>query len=195
MSQPNKKSRFTKLTVSVVAAGAAATGLGIGATSLASAQDTTPTPQATSPADVNQPSDDKGPRGHRGPGGPGGVDAEALAGKLGVDRAKVSDALQAIGQEHRADKPADGAAPNTARPDPAGRTAELAKSLAEKLGLDQAKVKTALDELGAEHRAAETAELKTRLDQAVTDGKLTRAEADAVLKAEQAGVIDAHGRR
>lgn len=192
MSQPIKKSPFTKLTVSVVAVGAAATGLGIGASSLASAQETTPAPQTSSPAGGNHTGDDKGPRGHREPGG---VDAEALAGKLGVDRAKVSEALQAIGQEHRADKPADGAAPDAGRPDPAGRTAELAKSMAEKLGLKQAKVKTALDELGAEHRAAEATELKTRLDQAVTDGKLTRAEADAVLKAEQAGVIDAHGHR
>ncbi|RAX47539.1 hypothetical protein DQ354_00740 [Arthrobacter sp. AQ5-06] len=42
--------------------------------------------------------------------------------------------------------------------------------------------------------AGRAAALKTRLDQAVTDGKLTQAEADAVTKAVQNGVIGGGGR-
>lgn len=194
-------SKFTKLTVSVVAAGAAATGLGLGASSLASAQDTTPTPapQSSAPADNGQATDtdqgrgEPGGPGGRGHGGRGGVDAAALATKLGVDQTKVSDALKQIGQERR--DAAKSQSDQGTEPDEAARTAELAKSLADKLGVDQAKVQTALDELRAEHEATETSQLKSTLDQAVTDSKLTRAEADAVLKAQQAGVIDAHGHR
>lgn len=193
------RKRFTRVAVSVVAGGAAVTGLGLGAASLASAQDTTPTPSPQTPtAQTSAPADGaRGPHGDKGPGGRAGIDAEALATKLGVDQAKVTEALKAIGQERRDAAPSDGAAkpdPST-RPDEAARTAELAKSLAEKLGVDQAKVQSALDELRTEHRAAEESQLKTTLDRAVTDGKLSRAEADAVLKAQQAGVIDAHGPR
>jgi hypothetical protein len=38
-------------------------------------------------------------------------------------------------------------------------------------------------------RAARLQQLKSRLDQAVTDGKLTRAEADAIVRAAEAGVL------
>ena len=43
-------------------------------------------------------------------------------------------------------------------------------------------------------QAEKAAALQTRLDQAVTDGKLTQAEADAVTKAVQNGVIGGGGR-
>lgn len=39
------------------------------------------------------------------------------------------------------------------------------------------------------HEAQRTTEAKSRLDQAVKDGTLTQAEADAVLKAIKAGVL------
>jgi len=64
-----------------------------------------------------------------------------------------------------------------------------------------------VDEIGADHRLRgereeerehaqeeRAAALKTRLDKAVTDGKLTQAEADAVTKAVEAGVIGGGGR-
>ncbi len=73
------------------------------------------------------------------------------------------------------------------------REGDLAAQLAEKLGVDQAKVTTMLEEIRASHEADHKAQFTTRLDQAVTDGKLTRAEADAVLKAAEAGVIGMGG--
>ena len=75
----------------------------------------------------------------------------------------------------------------------AARDAALAKSLAASLGIDEAKVTAALDELRTAAQADRAAALKTRLDQAVTDGKLTQAEADAVTKAVQNGVIGGGG--
>jgi hypothetical protein len=79
------------------------------------------------------------------------------------------------------------------KPDVAAREAALAKSLAASLGIDEAKVTAALDELRTAAQADRAAALKTRLDQAVTDGKLTQAEADAVTKAVQNGVIGGGG--
>lgn len=71
---------------------------------------------------------------------------------------------------------------------------EMAKQLAEKLGIDEAKVTQAQAEIRNAHQAEAKTAFSTRLDQAVTDGKLTRAEADAVLKAAEAGVIPMGGR-
>ena len=48
-------------------------------------------------------------------------------------------------------------------------------------------------ELKKQKQAEKAAALKTRLDQAVTDGKLTQAEADAVTKAVENGVIGGGG--
>jgi hypothetical protein len=72
--------------------------------------------------------------------------------------------------------------------------AALAKSLAESLGIDEAKVTAALEELRNEAQSERAAALKTRLDKAVADGKLTQAEADAVTKAVEQGVIGGGGR-
>jgi hypothetical protein len=74
------------------------------------------------------------------------------------------------------------------------RDAALAASLAEALGIEESRVTAALEELRSEKQAEKAAALKTRLDQAVTDGKLTRAEADAVTKAVESGVIGGGGR-
>jgi hypothetical protein len=107
-----------------------------------------------------------------------------------VEEVKVTDALKAF---REANKPAAGtekAKPaEGTRPDPAVQQAELAKSLAAALGVDEAKVTAALAELRTADQADRAAALKTRLDQAVTDGKLTQAEADAVTKAVENGVI------
>jgi DNA-binding transcriptional regulator YdaS (Cro superfamily) len=118
------------------------------------------------------------------------MDASALATKLGVDETKVSDALKAFRDANKpTTPPAEGQ-----KPDAATRDAALAKSLADGLGVDEAKVAQALQDLRTEAQADRAAELKTRLDQAVTDGKLTQAEADAVTKAVQNGVIGGGGR-
>ncbi|GHJ43851.1 hypothetical protein Cs7R123_11930 [Catellatospora sp. TT07R-123] len=83
--------------------------------------------------------------------------------------------------------------------------AAFAAALAKELGIDQQKVSDALTkvraQLRAEHgsksddqnQADRTAKLKERLDQAVKDGKLTQAEADAIVKAAQAGVLGGGG--
>jgi hypothetical protein len=77
------------------------------------------------------------------------------------------------------------------------RENELAEKLAKELGVDQAKVKAALDKIQAEDQAAAKTErlaaLKQRLDQAVKDGKLTQAEADAIYKAAENGTLPAGG--
>jgi len=85
--------------------------------------------------------------------------------------------------------------------DPKSRHQQLASALAKELGVDEAKVSDALEKLREEKKAdrpertpdkART-DLKTRLDAAVKEGKLTQAEADAVLKAAEAGIIGGHG--
>jgi hypothetical protein len=195
--------RTRRITLGLTAT-ALALGAGIGVAGMASATTTpTPTPSASSstPADGSTstaPAEGKGGRGgHGGHGGFGfgGADAAELATKLGVDQTKLTDALKAF---RDANKPAagteKGATADGTRPDPAARQAELAKSLAASLGIDEAKVTAALEELRTAEQAEHAAELKTRLDKAVTDGKLTQAEADAVTKAVQNGVIGGGGR-
>jgi hypothetical protein len=96
--------------------------------------------------------------------------------------------------------PAPSASPSTAPGSKADRDArraqqqaDLAAKLAKELGVDQAKVQAALEKIQAEQQAQAKADrlaaLKQRLDQAVADGKLTRAEADAIYKAAENGVI------
>lgn len=83
--------------------------------------------------------------------------------------------------------------------DPRSRHQQLASALAKELGVEESKVSDALEKVRAgkgdragrpDSRPDRTHEdLKTRLDRAVEEGKLTRAEADAVLKAAEAGII------
>ncbi|WP_426987097.1 hypothetical protein [Pseudarthrobacter sp. Y6] len=180
---------------------ALAVGAGIGVAGMASATTTpTPTPSASSRASADGstsagPAEGKGMRGGHGHGGFRGVDAADLATKLGVDEAKVTEALKAYREANKpTTPPADGTTTEKTRPDPAAKQAELAKSLAATLGIDEAKVTAALEELRTAEQADRAAALKSRLDQAVTDGKLTQAEADAVTKAVQNGVIGGGGR-
>jgi membrane-bound lytic murein transglycosylase B len=100
------------------------------------------------------------------------------------------------------------AAPDQAAPDPkAGhdqRRAELAAALATELGIDKNKVAAALAKVEAARRAEHTGKtppdpadrienLKTRLDAAVKEGKLTAEESAAILKAAEAGVLPGGG--
>ena len=102
-----------------------------------------------------------------------GLSATALALGAGIGVANNASA-----------PPAEGT-----KPDQASRDAATAKSLAESLGIEESKVTAALEELRSEKQAQKASALKTRLDQAVADGKLTQAEADAVTKAVESGVI------
>ena len=182
-------SKTKKITLGVTV-GALALGAGLGVTSVASAT-STPTPSATSSTEGSTP--DGGQGRHGGHGRDGVQIASALATKLGVDESKVTAALKAF---RDANKPTSPPAEGTqgTKPDRTARDAALAKSLAEALGVDESKVTAALEEIRTEAKAARSAELKTRLDKAVSDGKLTQAEADAVTKAVEAGVIGGGGR-
>lgn len=161
---------------------------GIGVAGMASATTApAPTPSASSSASADAgsaPGSGIGKHGGRG-GERGLAQAAALAEKLGVEEVNVTEAFEAFREASRpTTSPADGE-----KPDAATRGAALAKSLAESLGIEESEVTAALEELRSERQAGKAAELKTRLDQAVTDGKLTQAEADAVTKAVENGVV------
>lgn len=176
--------RVSKRTAAVVAAGALSLGAGIGVAGLASA-DPSASPSA-SPSTSPSTSTD---RPHHGLDR-GGIIAKELAEKLGVTEAKVTEALTALlAERDPANKPAPGE-----RPDPTARQAGLAKGLADKLGLPETKVQAALEELRSERQAERKQAFQTRLDDAVKAGTLTQAEADAVLKAAEKGVIEMRGR-
>lgn len=183
--------RTKKVALSLSAA-AVALGAGFGVTGMAAATTATPTPTPTS----SSPSATPIPDGHKLGGrhghhhGDRGAQVSALAAKLGVDEAKVAEALRAFRDANRPAAPwADRQKPDRQKPDRAAMEAALAASLAKSLGIDEAKVKTALEELRMEAQKSRAAALKPRLDQAVSDGALTQAEADAVTKAVEQGVI------
>ena len=84
--------------------------------------------------------------------------------------------------------------PGTERPDwPTSpqqdeREAALVKVLSEMLGVDEAEVKAALDEIRAAYEAEGPAALDPWLDEAVSSGILTQAEADAIRQAVEEGL-------
>lgn len=113
--------------------------------------------------------------------------ANRLADKLGMDQATVADAIQAA---REATRPADQGKGN--QPTDADRAAHheaFVQELASQLGKDQTTVSNALDEIRGDFQTQRKSNLQTRLDEAVSSGQLTQAEADAVMKATEAGVI------
>jgi hypothetical protein len=164
-----------------IAAGVAGVGLSVGGIALASADDGS--------------SDDTTRTDHRG--GPGmrhEMVADDLAEALGVSEDKVSDALEAIHDDVRPERPADGTRPEM--PTDAEREAMKAKfaaALAKELGISEAKVTEALEKLRTEREADARTALAERLDTAVSDGELTPADKASVLKAFDAGVLGGPG--
>lgn len=83
------------------------------------------------------------------------------------------------------------------------RQGEFAEALATELGVPTDKVTAALKKLREQHKPADRPErpsaedrqaaLKERLDQAVTDGKITQEQADAIIAAAEAGVLTGPG--
>jgi hypothetical protein len=178
---------IAKKTIAAVA-GVVALGAGLGIAGIANA-DPTPTPTTTS-SPTGAPSGAPDPRHGPGRDGHGPREdalAAKLADKLGIDQAKVTDALKAVRDETR---PTTRPTPGADRPAPGDRDAALAKALAGKLNIDEAKIKTALDKIRSAEATDRAAALKTRLDDAVKAGTLTQAEADAVTKAVEKDVIN-----
>jgi hypothetical protein len=74
---------------------------------------------------------------------------------------------------------------------------DFAQRLADELGVDADEVAAALEkvrgEMQAERQAEHLTALEDRLDQAVEDGSLTRAQADAILEAAENGVFPGRG--
>jgi hypothetical protein len=181
-------------------AAAVALGVSLGVTGIASATETTttPAPSSTSSAAADTPSRDGATGGpangaadgagkdHKGGHGRGGgVDAAALATKLGVDEATVTDALETARDAARTSvETAEGE-----RPDREALQSAVIASLAETLGVDEASVQSAIDELEAEKKAERSAVVQELLDAAVTDGSLTQAEADGAAKAVELGIL------
>ncbi|MDO5084067.1 hypothetical protein EII34_14120 [Arachnia propionica] len=172
----------------------ATAGIGLGAAQLASADTTTtPEPSVSGTTESSAPGkpqvkggDRQGhPGGHRG-----GLDTKALAEKLGVEEQAVQEALESL-RPTKQDKSEQGTPPQ--QEDRSTRETALAKGLAEKLGLDEATVSSALSELRAAADADRAARVKQTLDEAVTGGTLTQAEADAVAKAAEAGLVEVRG--
>lgn len=200
--------RSTKKTVAAVAAGVITLGAGVSLATFASA-DPTPSPltsstssPSTSPSTgpSTQPDQQRGGPGGGSPlgGGHGGDHgrghtelAKTLATELGVTEAEVTEALEAVPEES---KPTTEPSAGTEKPDPSAREAALVKGLASKLGVDETKVQAAFDKVQATRQTDHAAALKTKLDAAVKTGTLTQAEADAVTKAVEKGVVSGGGR-
>jgi hypothetical protein len=188
----------------VAAAAALAIGLGVAAVARAddvpssgtpsAAANTTPGPAATGQGRGNGqlkthgPGDGKGwgPGGRFGGGVALGAEVADLATRLGVAESTLRDALKGAKDDLKAAHQATGALRSGQRD---AALDAFADALAKRLGLSSSTVRTALDEVRASHDADRQQAFDDRLDQAVKDGTLTQAEADAVRKAARAGVI------
>jgi hypothetical protein len=159
---------------------ALATSLGITVEQLQAAQ-TSVAPASGNHKGPGGPGHGAGGPGH-GPGGVRGAGNEALAKALGIDVATLTAAENAV----REAMPKPAFTPGT-RPDPAAMEALKAQhtaALATQLGISvdalnaaQAKVKA---EFESAHQARGAEMLATVLAKAVTDGKITQAQADEI---------------
>jgi hypothetical protein len=119
-------------------------------------------------------------------------DLSQLATALGVSESALRDAVKGARDDLRAARPAP-TAPPPGPPTAAqqkGATDAFTAALAKRLGMDVTKVRAAVAAVQAAHQADRQKDFDARLAQAVKDGKLTQAEADAVKKAAAAGIIE-----
>lgn len=176
-----------------IAGGAIVLGSGVTAATIASAD--TPTPSPT-PSQSWQRGGGYGRMGGsataanpntglRNGGGYGAVaNTEYLAGKLGVSQEAVTAALQ----KYHATNSTQPRGRDLTDAQQAAQHASLAAFLATELKVPEATVLDALNSQSDVRQADRTADLKANLDQAVKDGRLTQAQADAILDAHDAGV-------
>ena len=173
--------------------GAVALVVALGVAGLAAATPTT-SPNPSDTAGPSAASTEPPGKRHGGPDKHGGLNgrAGALAEKLDLDRAAVAAALR----EYRK---ANKRAADSTRP---ARDTALAEALAAKLGVSESEVTKAVAEVRAERKAVRGAprgaareqRVADRLAAAVKAGTLTQAEADAVKKAVDAGIVRVGGR-
>ncbi|MCC2592417.1 hypothetical protein LKO27_03140 [Tessaracoccus sp. OS52] len=182
--------------ITAISTAAIAAGLGLGAVQLANAETPTPTPDTTaSPsatASAATEDDQAFGRGRHGAMGHG-QDLAELAEKLGVAQADLEAAFEAARDEvgipeMGAGRPAD----RSGMVDSEHRTA-IVEAVASELGLTADEVTEAMDELRAEHQAQRAESDQEVLDSAVSAGTLTQAEADAVAKAIEEGIVHVRG--
>jgi len=180
-----------KMTVGIGAA-AAIVATTVGGAALANAETATPTP---APGQTQGTQNQGGWGRGGGMGGMGarngsGYGATAnvtyLAEKLGVNE----DAVRAALTKYRTEN----GVPTTRGRDMTAdqQTAQhekLAAFLAKELKVDEAKVLDALNAQQETRQADRTAQLKANLDAAVKDGRLTQAQADAILAAHESGAM------
>lgn len=62
-----------------------------------------------------------------------------------------------------------------------GRSTERSKALADKLGVDQSKVETAMEEIRSERQQQRKAEVSSKLDDAVNDGVITAEQKQKII--------------
>lgn len=174
----------TKKMILGATAGLLALGAATGVASAAFADTNSSGTPSASPSTSQSTTTEKGRHGE-------GKLAQELAAKLGVDQSKVEAALKSFRQ---ANKPPTGAEEkgedkSTRQAERTARQAELEKSLASALGVSETKVQDAFTAIRADQQTQRKAALKKKLDTAVTGGKLTQAEEDAVLKAQGLGLL------
>ncbi len=186
---------LTKKVALGIAGGLIVLGSGFTAASIASAESPAPTPTPT-PGQSWQRGGGYGRMGGgatatnpnaglRNGSGYGAVaNAEYLAGKLGVSQDAVTAALL----KYHATNPMQTRGRDLTDAQQAAQHASLAAALAKELNVPEATVLEALNSQSDARQADRTADLKASLDQAVKDGRLTQAQADAILKAHEAGV-------
>jgi len=121
-----------------------------------------------------------------------GIGLAAATGVLGITLAGPGSAFA-----DPSASPSASASAGTRADKRAQEKADYAAALAKELGIDEAKVQAAMDKVDADRAAANKTErhdkLKAELDAAVKAGTLTQAEADAILKASDAGVLPGGG--
>lgn len=166
-----------KVALSLGSAALVITG-GVGLASVANAE----TPTTTPPAPATQ----QWQRGMRNGAGYGATEnATDLAKKLGVS----ADAVKAALAKYHAENPVTtrGRDLTDAQRDAAHK--KLAAFLATELKVDEADVLDALEARPVERRTERSAQIKSRLETAVEDGRLTQAQADAIVAAHESGAM------